>query len=124
MTNLNETSEPILIENEAYYYQSNNDTLQRFNIKCYDIIKNNIASDILDGEEKIKLIVHDLVVNNNSNMFFTVLVDGIAYELHPMKLDNLSGNIDNSTSYVSYNVEKLIDDSYKFKKLWIYLKKQ
>lgn len=123
MTNLNGTNEPILIENEAYYYQSNNDTLQRFNIKCYDIIKNNIASDIFNGEEKIKIIINDLVVNNNSNMFFNVLVDGIAYELSPMKLDNLNGNIDNSTSYVSYNVEKLIDDSYKFKKLWIYLKK-
>ena len=124
MNNLNETSEPLVIENEAYFFQSNNDTLQRFNIKCYDIIKNNIASDILNGNEKIKIIVNDLVVNNNSNMFFNVLVDGIAYELPPMKLDNLSGNIDNSTSYVSYNVEKLIDDSYKFKKLWIYLKKQ
>lgn len=112
----------ILTENEIYYYQSDGNSLKKHQITCYDIISNNISSHIFNGEEKYKILINDLVVNNTNNMFFNVILNGNAYEIEPVCFFDVLNN-ENSNSLIIYNIEKLIDGSYKFKKLWIYIRK-
>ena len=112
-----------LPDNEIYYYQSDGNSLQKHQITCYDIISNNISSHIFNGEEKYKIIINDLIVKNSNNMFFNVILNGMAFEIQPVSFfDTL--NVENNNSVINYNIEKLIDGSYKFKNLWIYIRKQ
>lgn len=105
--------------NIQVYYNGNDNFFHQ--IEKFDYIENNFANDILEGRDKIKIIIPNFSINSKV-MTFRINKDELMFYTPILKLDSLEGDIKTNKYHVSYKCTEE-NDTYKFQRLWIYIAK-